>query len=181
MTDDATCLFTFLWAVVWQLILNDKHRASSGLKMYLLYLNAKDNQRRWIRSIQKFVKLSLAQIRHQFCKLYNLIFGGFFYSSPTVGHEQEGTQLSGTASGAIFQCLCPKLHSWGVSPSLSLPSPLKKEFFSLLLLKQQLGSSAWGRVALQNCFASFLAGHLFFCSSRPLDRAVPQLLLLLTL
>ena len=99
----------------------------------------------------------------------------------TLRHEQEGTQLSGTASGAIFQCLCPKLHSWGVSPSLSLPSPLKKEFFSLLLLKQQLGSSAWGRVALQNCFASFLAGHLFFCSSRPLDRAVPQLLLLLTL
>ena len=31
-----------------------------------------------------------------------------------MGHEQEGTQLSGTASGAIFQCLCPKLHSWGV-------------------------------------------------------------------
>ena len=82
----------------------------------------------------------------------------------SLRHEQEGTQLSGTASGAIFQCLCPKLHSWGVSPSLSLPSPLKKEFFSLLLLKQQqLGSPAWGRVALQNCFASFRAGHLFFC------------------
>lgn len=50
--------------------------------------------------------------------------------------------MTGTASGAIFQCLCPKLHSWGVK---SHPLP-----YCLLLKIPTVSCHTWLRSFLSN-------------------------------